>query len=193
MNVKIAIIGTQGTGKKTLTSKLEKELHRRGKKVEVVGEVARACPFGINEQATFLSQRWIFHQQMIKELETEYKEPDIIIYNRAILDNLCYMERIGKNHNPFPVVEYLQLVEIARYWSQKYDYIIYMPFNIKWLKNDGVRSTDPEFARDIDDRISKMIDDFGLKYTRYRKNFSIPVFCDKFSTCKKVKIINRKK
>jgi len=193
MNVKIAIIGTQGTGKKTLVSKLQKELHRRGKTVNVVKEVARSCPFGINEQGTFLSQRWIFHEQLTKELEAEYKDPDIILYNRAILDNLCYMERISENHKPFPVVEYLQMVEIARYWSQKYDYIIYMPLNLKWLKEDGTRSTDPDFAKDIDTRISKMINDFGLKYTRYRKNFSIPTFCDKFSTRKKVKIINRRK
>lgn len=176
----IVVIGAQGTGKTYLSHKLEKELKSRGKTVELVDEVARSCLWGINEQSTFLSQRWIFHEQMRKELETEYKNPDIILCDRGIVDNLAYAERLHNRGENFPITEYLQMVEIARYWSQKYDYIIHMPLNLNRLKDDGVRSTDISFARDIDKKINKLLGDFKLdNIIKYRKNFNIMRFCDK--------------
>jgi nicotinamide riboside kinase len=180
-NIKIAIIGPQGSGKTTLLSKLQKEFKSRGKTVEMVNEVARSSPWGINEQATFPGQRWIFNAQMIKELEAEYKNPDIILYDRSVIDNLAYTEHLHNRDEPFPITEFLQMVEIARYWSRRYDFIIYMPFNPSRLNDDGVRSTNVAFAKDIDERIRKMVIEFGLKTLKYRKNFNVSNFCDRFA------------
>lgn len=177
----IVLSGTSGTGKTTLVSKLEKELKSRGKIVEVVNEVARSSPWAINEQADFIGQRWIFHQQILTELEAEFKHPNVILCDRGICDNLAYFERLHNPHEPFPITEYLQLFEIARYWSQRYDYIIHMPFNSSWLKDDGVRSTNKIFTREIDLKINKITKEFGLKTLKYRKNFNISEFCDKFA------------
>lgn len=190
----ITIIGCQGSGKTTLIQKLQKEFKSRGKTVEVVNEIARSSPWGINEQATFQGQRWIFNAQMIKELEAEYKNPDIILCDRGIIDNLTYTERLHNRDEPFPITEYLQMYEIARYWSRRYDYIIYMPFNPSRLNDDGVRSTNVAFARDIDERIRKTVREFELKTLKYRKNFNVSSFCDKFAPPqKKIKRVTTRK
>ena len=179
MSIKIAIIGTSGTGKTTLTKKLKRGFTRQNKKVEIIDEVTRKCPWNINEQAEFICQSWIFHEQIRKELEIEYKNPDIIIYDRNICDNLAYMERVIDTTKDFPIIEFLQLVEIARYWSYKYDYIIYMPLNLQYLKEDGVRSVNEKFTKDIDWRIRRIIKNFDLDVIKYRKNFNVNKFCNK--------------
>lgn len=192
--VKIAITGTTGAGKTTLIEKIRKELESRNKTVEIVQEVARSSPWAINEDADFVGQRWVFHQQLLKEIETEHRSPDIVICDRSVIDNLCYMERLYNPREPFPITEFLQIVEITRYWAHRYDHIVYMPFNKKGLVDDGVRSTDEDFARDIDARINSVINDFKLKNViKYRQNFSIPRFVDKIVPKKKVKKVTKRK
>ena len=192
--IKIAIIGPAGSGKTTLLTKLEKEFRSRGKIVKIVDEVARDSPWAINDDSDFMAQRWIFHQQILKELEAVYVNPDIILCDRGIMDNVCYVERICDMNKPFPITELLQMIEIARFWSFKYDNIIRMPLNTNWLKDDGIRSTDIEFARDIDTRISKILEEFGLEnVTRYRKNFNVSKFCDKVVPKKGLKKVTIKK
>ena len=191
--IKIAIIGAQGSGKTTLINKIEKELISRNKLVKVIEEVARASPWSINESADFHDQRWIIHEQIRRELESEYKNPDIILCDRGIIDHICYMERIVDQTKPVPIIEFLQLHEIARYHSHKYDHIIYMPFNKKGLIDDGVRSTDEDFARDIDTRINSVINDFKLKNViRHRSNFSMSRFCNKIAPKKKIKKVTKR-
>lgn len=194
MTIKIAVIGPAGSGKTILIAKLEREFKSRGKIVKIIEEVARSSPWAINEDADFMAQRWIFEQQILKELEAEYRNPDIIICDRGITDNICYMGRICDLHKPFPITEFLQKSEIARFWSLKYDHIIRMPLNIGWLKEDGIRSTDVDFARDIDERINNIIKEFNLKnITKYRQNFNISKFCDKIAPKKKTKKVTTRK
>lgn len=194
MTIKIAIIGPAGSGKTTILSEIRNEFKNRGKSVKVIEEVARASPWAINEDADFMSQRWIFHQQVLKELEIEYKNPDIILCDRCLIDNLAYFERLNKPHEPFPINEYLQIFEIVRLWSRKYDHIIRMPLNLNWLKEDGVRSVDIAFAQDIDNRINTFLEEFKLNnVTHYRKNFSVPRFCSKIESKEIKKVTKRKK
>ena len=194
MTTRIAIIGTMGTGKTTLLSEIENELRSRGKSVKIVEEVARTSPWAINEEADFVSQRWIFNQQILKELEAEYGNPDVILCDRCPVDNLTYFERLQKPYEPFPVTEYLQIFEIVRLWSQKYDHIIQMPLNLNWLKEDGVRSVNIAFAQDIDNRINKIVEEFKLdNIIHYHKNFSVLRFCDKIGPKKTRKVTKRKK
>jgi hypothetical protein len=68
-----------------------------------------------------------------------------------------------------------------------------MPFNKKGLVDDGIRSTDEDFARDIDTRISSVINDFKLKNViKHRANFSVPRFCDKVAPKKKIKKVTKR-
>ena len=194
MTTRIAIIGTMGSGKTTLLSKIENELRSRGKSVKAVEEVARTSPWAINEEADFVSQRWIFNQQILKELEADRENPDVILCDRCPVDNLTYFERLQRPYEPFPVTEYLQIFEIVRLWSRRYDYIIQMPLNLDWLKEDGVRSVNIAFAQDINDRINKIVETFKLNnIIHYRKNFSVSRFCNKVEPKKKAKKVTRRR
>lgn len=180
MTIKIAIIGTNGSGKTTLIEKIEKELRIRKQMIEVVHEVASQSPWTINEQADFMSQRWIYLQQLLKETEAKYKNPDIILCDRCLIDNICYFERLNESSTPFPIIEFLQLHEIARLWSQDYDQVIFMPFKASQIVDNGVRSTNINFAKDIDRRINIKLKEFKINNViRYKKNFSVSRFCDK--------------
>lgn len=54
--MKIALIGTHGTGKTTLAYDIISKLKKKGIDADFLGEVARICPFPINEQTTKKSQ-----------------------------------------------------------------------------------------------------------------------------------------
>ena len=58
--MKIGFIGSQGCGKTTTAYALATELKKRKHDVYVLSEVARSCPFELNEGATEKSQMWIF-------------------------------------------------------------------------------------------------------------------------------------
>ena len=64
---------------------------------------------------------------------------------------------------------------------------------IGYLVNNGIRSTNVAYAKHIESLIKKIVKDFNINTVKYRKNFNINSFCDKFSQKKKVRIINRKR
>ena len=49
---KVALVGTHGVNKTTIAYELAGVLKRRGRTVELLTEIARECPFPLNENAT---------------------------------------------------------------------------------------------------------------------------------------------
>ena len=69
--MKIALIGTHGTGKTTIVHEIVSKLKKRGFDVDFLGEIARQCPFPINEKTTKKSQIWMILKQITSEMEIE--------------------------------------------------------------------------------------------------------------------------
>ena len=67
--MKIALIGTHGTGKTTIAHELVAKLKKQKINADFLGELARHCPFPINEGTTKKSQLWIILNQILKEFE----------------------------------------------------------------------------------------------------------------------------
>ena len=88
--ISIAITGTHGTGETTLVRNLHGICRRQHRKTILITKIADGCPFKINEDATPRSQDWIFHEQMRRELAAHNADPDVILCDRSIADNLCY-------------------------------------------------------------------------------------------------------
>ena len=88
--ISIAITGTHGTGETTLVRNLHGICRRQHRKTILITKIADGCPFKINEDATPRSQDWIFHEQMRRELVAHNADPDIIISDRSIMDNIVY-------------------------------------------------------------------------------------------------------
>lgn len=149
--VKVALAGTHGVGKTTASRELAGQLrlefpHLR---VTVLPEVARKCPWPINQEAGAEAQKWIFHRQLVAELEAG-RQADILICDRSSLDNLFYALDAEDRGRPgdwsfiIPALAYLMEV-----WLATYTYLWWLRPSFP-LAADGTRDACPEFQARID-------------------------------------------
>ncbi len=133
----IAVTGTHGAGKTTLTYILAAYYKSKGMNVKLVQEVARNCPFPINEKMTFETALWIYHEHSKKELEAQ-KDHDVVICDRTFFDSLIYAKYFNIKGVSFDIHDKI-----------RYDQIFFVrPHGT--IQDDGFRSTDEKFQLDID-------------------------------------------
>lgn len=151
---KIAIIGTHSAGKTTLSYILASQKKKEGCSVKIIQEVARSCPYPLNEGMTKEACLWIYHEHVKKELEAIQKF-DTIICDRSALDSFMY----AKAQNCFEEEDiYMALsLEAAINWMKTYDMIIYVEPGSIDPRADGVRSTDKEFQSRVKKEFEKYI------------------------------------
>lgn len=148
-SMKIAFIGTHGTGKTTLCHLLVGEMRKRSMNAEMVTEIARKCPLPINQETNEDAQLWILATQVASELEAAGKY-DYVICDRSVLDNYAYQVVNGGKH---------ELMEsIVDRWLSTYDYLFKAP-NCYALEADGVRDTDIEFQGIVDRKVDELLAD----------------------------------
>ncbi len=146
--MKIAFIGTHGIGKTTLAYELCNELKKQHLDVGFIDEIARRCPFPINEATSLEAQTWILATTIARELELN-KIYSHIICDRAVIDNYVYLfHKFG--HIP-------ELHGLAIYWARTYDLLFKVPLTRKYLRPDGVRSTDMEFQVAIEQKLLQVL------------------------------------
>lgn len=153
--MKFAFIGTHGVGKTTLCFELAALLKKRDRVVEMVHEVARFCPLPINRETTTDAQSWILHTEIAAELAAQYKA-EIVICDRSVLDNYCYLLQTGRA----PTLETL-----VRSWTDSYQLLIKVPI-VSPPGYDGLRDTDTAFQRKIDETIESVLSDWGVPAVR---------------------------
>ena len=149
--MKIAFIGTHGVGKTTLCFELAALLKKRDKVVEMVREVARFCPLPINRDTTVAAQSWILHTEIAEELAAEGKA-EIVICDRSVLDNYCYLLQTGKH----PMLE-----PLVKWWTTSYQLLIKVPI-VGSLQFDGLRDVDSAFQRTVDETIDRVLGRMGI-------------------------------
>jgi thymidylate kinase len=153
--MKIAFIGTHGIGKTTLAYELCNELKKQHLDVGFIDEIARRCPFPINESTSLEAQTWIMATTIARELELSKIYPNTIC-DRSVFDNYVYLyHKFG--HIP-------EVHGLVRYWVKTYDLLFKVPFTRKYLRPDGVRSTDLEFQESIDRKLTALLRDDGVPY-----------------------------
>ncbi|MFQ5526238.1 MAG: ATP-binding protein [Thermoanaerobaculia bacterium] len=145
---KVAFIGTHGVGKTTLCYGLAARLKASDVSLEVVHEVARRCPLPINRDTNIEAQSWILHTQMAEELSAVSRYPAVIC-DRSILDNYVYLLLAA---GPQTTLE-----PLVRTWMESYDLLVHVPI-VDTPSADGVRATDPDFQRAVDQRLRDELD-----------------------------------
>jgi nicotinamide riboside kinase len=157
--VKIALIGTHGTGKTTLSHELVAKLKKKGINAEFLGEVARDCPFPINEKTTVKSQEWILFNQYLREIEMEYKV-DVLVGDRSIVDPyVYYVHKFGRTN---------WLENFVKEKAQDYKFLFKVPVNGQYLIKDGMRATNPNFQREIDETFNWLLKKIDIPYQDYK-------------------------
>jgi len=140
--VKIAIIGAHGTGKTTLSYQIAAYYKSIGKNVKIVQEVARSCPFPINEKMTIQSAKWIYLEHSRKELEAA-KFP-VVVCDRSVYDSFVYAEYFELSD---PLMQKYKKTALQQ--MDEYDRIIFIRPDI-FIADDKMRSVDKEFQESID-------------------------------------------
>ena len=153
--MKIAFIGTHGVGKTTLCFELAALLKKRDRVVEMVREVARFCPLPINRDTTVAAQSWILHTEIAEELAAEGKA-EIVICDRSVLDNYCYLLQTGKH----PMLE-----PLVKWWTTSYQLLIKVPI-VGSLQFDGLRDVDAAFQRTVDETIDRVLAEWSFPVLR---------------------------
>ena len=151
--MKIAFLGTHGTGKTTLAHELVTKLKKQGIDAGFLSEVARKCPFPLNEEATKKSQIWIILNQIIAEMESEDRCTTLVC-DRSVLDGYCYyVNKFGRSS---------VLEALVREHLKTYSKLIRVPIREGLLRKDKVRSTSVKFQEDVDRQFDRFIELFGL-------------------------------
>ncbi|NJD09735.1 MAG: ATP-binding protein, partial [Gemmatimonadetes bacterium] len=155
-HLKIAFIGSHGVGKTTLCFDVAARLKRLDMAVELVKEVARACPLPINRDTTVEAQAWILHSQIAEELVAGSRY-DVVVSDRSVLDNYAYLvHRAG----PQPAYE-----PLIRGWMRTYDFVFKVPV-IAPPSFDGTRDVSEAFQRDVDALIDELLVQFEVDCQR---------------------------
>ena len=157
----IGIMGAHGTGKTTWANELKilgehKLPHLR---CAIVSEVARRCPFSVNQKTTQQSQEWIFHAHIAAELHHK-AWADVVICDRTVLDSLAYAEVAG-----FKELVDACMPAALRHIDRYYDRLYFCRPHKGWLVNDGFRDTDPKFQEKVDACLADWVQTYKLAVT----------------------------
>lgn len=141
---KVALVGTHGVGKTTIAYELGGVIKRRGKTVELLTEIARECPFALNDRASREAHQWILARQVQLEIEKSFRA-DVLVCDRSVLDNFAYYARLYGTTGQ----QSEALASYCRDWMSTYDLLIRLPISER-LTDDGFRSTNIKFQIEID-------------------------------------------
>ncbi len=154
--MKIAFLGTHGVGKTTLCFELAAALKRLDLSVDLVKEVARACPLPINQDTTRDAQLWILHTQIAAELDLAARY-DVIVCDRAVLDNYAYLVNAAGRHP--------HLEDLIREWLRTYHLLVKVPV-VAPPAFDGTRDVSVAFQLAIDRIIEDLLGEYGTPCLR---------------------------
>jgi nicotinamide riboside kinase len=146
---KIAFIGSHSVRKTNAVHSFAGAVGRSGHSVEVGREVVRFNPLGLNEGATPEAQLWVIMAQIQQELELRGRA-DVLVTDRAVIDNFAYFLRATGGEDPFDVKP------LVRRWCDTYDLFVRLLADVP-LKVDGVRSVNDRFRDEIETILNAII------------------------------------
>jgi len=149
---KIAFIGSHSVRKTNAVHSFAGAVGRSGRSVEVGREVVRFNPLGFNEGATAEAQLWVLMQQIQQELELRNRA-DVLVTDRAVVDNYAYFLRVTGGKDPFDVEP------LVRNWSATYDLYVRLLPDIA-LQPDGVRSVNDSFRDEIEAILNRIVPEY---------------------------------
>lgn len=161
---KIAVIGTHGVGKTTLCTTMAEYAKGLGKSVECISEVARECPYPINDGMCYKAAEWITMTQVLRERAAERKSPDLIICDRSFFDPMVYLDMAKKIYEEGEVHLHRGLRAFAQNFLFDYDRIYFVQPSQRPIDSDGFRDTNKVFQSKIHSWFSEELDDLINDY-----------------------------
>lgn len=152
---KCMITGTHGSGKSTLSHRICSELKKAGYNAIVISETARESPFPINQGQTLYTTLYIALKQAVKELEAIAHGYTYLVLDRGVLDSFMYSD--ATRPGDIGVLEQ-SLRNAFIQWTNNYDDIIFVKSaKTGQLHDDGVRDTNVDFAKKIENLFENLL------------------------------------
>ena len=153
--MRIAIIGSHGVGKTTLSVKLSN--HFGFARIPDIVREAHEKKFVINEETPPESQFWI----LSKMIELERNTPESWIADKTLFDNIIYGNVILKDQKVKDVISDIVIKEA------RYDAMLYLPIEFA-IADDGLRSLNSEFQVQIDRSYIEFLNQNNFSYCTVR-------------------------
>lgn len=148
--MKIAICWAHGVGKTTLSRILSEKLN-----LPILPDIvvdAFHLGFEINENTPIETQIWLTGKQLENEkINTSF------VADKCIFDYFVYADVLGMDSEVVSVVQKIALR------NGNYDYIFYIRPEFP-IKDDGIRSINPDFQKWVQDRYERFLKEGGFKY-----------------------------
>lgn len=145
--MKVAFIGSHGTGKTTLCYDLVGALKKQGVNADMVKEVARLSPLPVNRKTSLDAQTWILMTQVAEEIRSA-SQHDVVVCDRSVLDNYAYLSFACGRQKP--------IERFVDHWMKSYDVLFKVPV-VEAPSEDGFRDTDQFFIRSIDQLVDTLL------------------------------------
>ena len=147
-------------GKTTIVYGIATFLKKLGKNVAVINELARECPFPINQEADDRTQSWIANKQLTKEFE-KMDRYDYLVVDRSVLDPICYSLFLGKPEWVSLLQTDYLVAHVKTYYKKLY---LLDPVLFDWNIKDGIRDTDTVFRNGVHDQMLNLFEKHQLPY-----------------------------
>lgn len=154
--MKIAITGAQGVGKTTLAQQINKD-YPLLKILPEAARLAQKAGYKLDHTATVETELWLISKQI--ELESE---EDNWVADRCGIDLLAYIQYLFSQE--FNLIEFATKTLIPKF--SNYDLVIYLPSGEFAIEDDGLRTTDIKFQKDIDNQIKDILEKHKIKFVK---------------------------
>lgn len=157
---RIVIVGSFSTGKTTLAGAVARELH-----LPLLPEAAREVVelgFKLDKDATPETEALIFLKQYNNEIST----PEFVA-DRSLIDTMAYAGWVLDNQprrKEFALWEECERLADRRLRTN-YSHVFYLPIEFP-IVPDGLRPDDPEFQKEIDERVLRLLETHDIGYYR---------------------------
>ena len=157
--LRIGIVGAHGVGKTTLAKALSSQLEIP--RIDELARTVHGLGFPLNQKTNMMAQFLMWLGQLYEELTL-----DEFVADRTLMDVMCYTDhRVNQSKGQSKNRYFLNAMSNVTYEiiSNQYSVILYVPIEFK-IRADGVRDTDTEYQKAIDELVVRYLHSFNVDF-----------------------------
>jgi len=161
--MKIAIVGTHGSGKSTIISAVYSRLKKKNISIFIAPEVARSSLFLAAKEKVPKMQMDLFGRQISNEM-TNSRNCDILLCDRSLFDILMYTKIFFKDDEAKMYVE--SMTKFCEHYAKSYHHIfLTSKFFSPRIAKDDIRPKDEMLQKKAHIELKRILNEFSVEYS----------------------------